>query len=281
MAALRGERSPAAARGGVGGRLRGAKLSRLRCRVPGLSSPPAALPGREKGTDPAPAAGPTAPLSAARARPARSKVSLRNLAAAATSPWKRPPGFPPLPRGRGGGGRQSGPARRELGGSGRRTGRDGTGRGAGRAAGPGRGSCSTSRPGEVCRLPERERGRRDQAAERLLGGAARAAVPAAPPEPRICRAGPAPAGSGAAAAGRSHRGAGSAGGRPRCAPGVFPWESAFPGGLGVCRRCRGSWSPPGVGPGARPPLTPVRAGPRPWGRSVIHRSVGVLHLGCN
>lgn len=77
----RGNGRQAAAQGGVGGwRLRGAKVSPLRSRVPGRRSPPAALPERWEETDPALTAGPTAPLSAAWARPsppARSKVSLR------------------------------------------------------------------------------------------------------------------------------------------------------------------------------------------------------------
>lgn len=106
----RGNGRQAVAQGGVGGRrLRGAKVSRLLSRVSGWRSPPAAPRGWWKGTDPALTAGPTAPLSAP--PPARGKVSLRNLAAAALSPWKRPPGFPPLPTGRGGGGQPSSQSR--------------------------------------------------------------------------------------------------------------------------------------------------------------------------
>lgn len=74
-----------------GRRLRGAKLCRLLSEVPGRRSPPP------------PSRPPHRPArSPQRRRGSLTKVSLRNLPAAAASPWKRPPHYPPLPTGRGG-----------------------------------------------------------------------------------------------------------------------------------------------------------------------------------
>lgn len=266
--------------------------------MPGRCSPPAALRGRWKGTDPAVTAGPTAPVSAAWARPsrpARSKVSLRphlygnEPLVSLRSPRDEAEAGSPL-AGRGDG-RQPGPAPRALGKSGCRQRRDGTA--AGETGGLSRGTgtrllLSLPLPGKFAGSSAALRSRRDQPAgapplRDLPRSSARS-----PAGRRICSApGSAPPGSGAAAVreeggGRSHRGRrrgrGARGCRSRRRLGR---ESVFPGGIGLSWRYRAQRGPSGCGAGCSPSLTPCKSRTETVGAQSDSPQCGGSYLGCN